>query len=126
VRFPGQVDARLPERKRKMDPLQEKRSTTRNSCEGRITLQHTHSQSQQFAADLINYSAQGISFFSNRPLMPGTTIIIRTSVENYRHMSENVDCQLRSMGLATIKWCHEGTRQGRPVHEMGAAYMLSY
>lgn len=104
----------------------EKRSDARHYCEGLIKVMTTHSRSRQFDAGLLNYSVQGISFFSNRPLMPGTTIIVRASVENYQHMSTDADCQLRSMGLATIKWCREGTRQGKPVHEMGAAYMIPY
>jgi len=103
---------------------QEKRNDARHCCDGLITVMTTHSRSRQFNAGLLNYSVQGISFFSNRPLMPGTTIIVRASVENYQHMPADVDCQLRSMGLATIKWCQEGTRQGRPIHRMGAVYMM--
>ena len=109
-----------------MTQLQEKRNHARHHGEGQITLLHPHSQSWQLEAGLINYSEQGISFFSCQPLMPGTTIIVRASVENYRHMSADVDCQLRSMGFATIKWCQEVTRQGRPIHAMGAVYMMSY
>ncbi len=104
----------------------EKRNDARHRCEGLITVMTAHSRSRQFDAGLLNYSVQGLRFFSDRPLMPGTTIIVRASVENYQHMSGEVDCQPRLMGLATIKWCQEGTRQGKPVHEMGAAYMIPY
>jgi hypothetical protein len=109
-----------------MTQLQEKRSYARHSGEGQINLLHTHCESRQIEANLLNFSEQGISFFSYQPLMPGTTIIVRATVENYRHMSADAQCQLRSMGLATIKWCREGTRQGRSVHEMGASYVISY
>lgn len=105
---------------------QEKRNDARHCCEGLITVMTTHSRPRQFDASLLNYSVQGIRFFSDRPLMPGTTIIVRASLENYQHMSDEVDCQPRSMGVATIKWCREGTRLGKPVHEMGAVYMIPY
>ena len=109
-----------------MTQLHEKRSCVRYDGDGPITLVPAHSQSMQFEAGLLNFSAEGISFFSYRPLIPGTTIIVRASVENYQHVSADVDCQLRSVGLATIKWCQEGIRQGRAIHEMGAVYMMPY
>ncbi|WP_319408614.1 PilZ domain-containing protein [uncultured Desulfosarcina sp.] len=109
-----------------MTQLQEKRRYARYDGEGPITLVSADSQSRQFEAGLLNFSAEGISFFSNRPLKPGTTIIVRASVENYQHVSADVDCQLRSVGVATIKWCQQGNREGRPIHEMGAVYMMAY
>jgi hypothetical protein len=117
------ADLHMPE-DAKMMHQQEKRNDARHPCEGLITVMTTHSRSRQFDAGLLNYSVEGISFFSTRPLMPGTTIIVRASLENYQHIPADVDCPLRSMGLATIKWCQEGTRQGRPVHRMGAVYMM--
>jgi hypothetical protein len=93
---------------------QEKRNDAWHCCEGLITVMTTRSRSRQFDAGLINFSVNGNRFFSNRPLMPGATIIVRASLENYQHMSDEVDCQPRSMGVATIKWCQEATRQGKP------------
>ncbi len=109
-----------------MAPLQEKRNYARHQRAGRITLLYTHSQSRQIEADLLNFSEQGISFFSRRPLMPGTTFIVRAPLENYQHMPAEAGCQLRSMGLVTIKWCQEGTLAGRPIHAMGAVYIIPY
>ena len=100
-------EATAPVGKEKMTRLNEKRSYARYDGEGPITLVPAHSQSRQFEAGLLNFSAEGFSFFSRRPLKPGTTIIVRASVENYQHVSADVDCQLRSVGVATIKWCHE-------------------
>ncbi|MCB2148519.1 MAG: hypothetical protein KQI81_18720 [Deltaproteobacteria bacterium] len=109
-----------------MTRLHEKRRCVRYDGQGPITLMSAHSQSRQFEAGLLNFSAEGISFFSCRPLKPGTTIIVRASAENYQHVFADVDCQLRSVGVATIKWCQEGNREGRPIHEMGAVYMTPY
>jgi hypothetical protein len=109
-----------------MAKLQEKRLHHRHHCEGRITLQHAHHSARQIKGGLINFSEQGIRFFSNRPLTPGTTIIVRASGENYQHISTHIDCQLRSMGFCTIKWCQEVIRQGIPYHEMGAVYVMPY
>lgn len=109
-----------------MAKLQEKRHHPRHHGEGRITLLLSHQNTSQIKGGLINYSEQGIRFFSYRPLSPGTTILVRASGENYRHLSTDIDCQLRSMGFCTIKWCQEATRQGIPGHEMGAVYVMSY
>lgn len=119
------VDRHAP-KEAKMNHQPEKRKDARHCCEGMITVMTTHSRSRQFDAGLLDYSVQGIRFFCNRPLKPGTTIILRASAENYQHISDDVDCQLRSMGLATIKWCQEVFRKGNPVHEMGAAYLIPY
>jgi hypothetical protein len=109
-----------------MAKLQEKRLHPRHHCEGRITLLHAHYSTRQIKGGLINFSEQGIRFFSHRPLPLGTTIIVRASGENYQNLSTDIDCQVRSMGFCTIKWCQEVTRQGIPLHEMGAVYLMPY
>ena len=109
-----------------MPKIREKRSFTRHHGKGQITLLQPNANSRQMEGELINYSEQGIRFFSHRPVRPGTTVIVRVSDEPYRNLPADSDCQLRSMGFCTVKWCQEGTRQGLPIHEMGAAYMIPY
>lgn len=109
-----------------MAKLQEKRLHPRHHREGRITLLHAHHNARQIKGGLINFSEQGIRFFSYRSLPPGTTIIVRASGENYQNISTDTDCQFRSMGFCTIKWCQEVTRQGISLHEMGAVYVIPY
>ena len=109
-----------------MAQLHEKRTHMRHACEGRVTLLYTQRQSRQIEADLINYSKQGLGFFTRRPLAPGTTMILRASMENYPLAASAADCQLRTMGLVTIKWCQEESRQGEAIHCMGAVYVMSY
>jgi hypothetical protein len=102
----------------------EKRSAIRHRCDGGITLSHIQRQSPRIEARLLNFSANGLSFFSRHPLKPGTTVIVRASGEGYPIISADAGCQLRTVGFVTIKWCLEGSRHGRPIHEMGAAYMM--
>ena len=109
-----------------MATLQEKRHHPRHHGEGRITLLHTHHDERQIKGGLINFSEQGLRFFSHRPLLPGTTILVRASGENYQHLSPDIDCRLRSMGFCTVKWCREVHRHGVPYHEMGAVYVMPY
>ncbi len=109
-----------------MIQLQEKRNAIRHICDGQVTLHHTQRQARRIEARLINFSEHGLSFFSQHPLTPGTTIIVRVSGESYQNLSADTACQLRTMGFATIKWCQENRRQGRPIHEMGAVYLVPY
>ena len=102
----------------------EKRRSIRHHCDGEVILSHIQRQSPRIDARLINFSANGLSFFSHHPLKPGTTIIVRASRERYPNISADAGCQLRTMGLVTIKWCRESTWQGRTIHEMGAVYMI--
>lgn len=126
VAFCTHANSTLAAKDVNMTQLQEKRTDTRQNCQGQITLLLAHSQSRQFEAGLRNFSQQGIGFFCHQPLKPGTTIIFRASVEKYPRASAGAQVQLRSMGLAIVRWCQEGMRQGRPIHEMGAAYITPY
>ena len=109
-----------------MNRLQEKRSNARYRCESQLTLLHTQCRSRQIEANLVNFSENGVCFYTRQPLHPGTTIILRVSGDYYRQISSDLNCQLPSMGLVTIKWCQETTRQGHPIHEMGAVYVMPY
>ena len=109
-----------------MVKLQEKRHQPRHQGEGRLTLLHTHHYSGRISGGLINFSQQGIRFYSHRPVFPGTTILVRASGENYQHASPTTGCQFRSMGFCTVKWCQESSRHGIPCHEMGAVYVMPY
>ena len=106
-----------------MAPPQEKRNFARHPGRGELTLLHAGETDSQIEGGLINFSEQGIRFFSRRPLTPGTTIIVRVSGENYRHIATD-QCRLRSMGFWTIKWCQEVNHKGVAQHEMGAVYMM--
>ncbi|BBO80594.1 hypothetical protein DSCO28_11600 [Desulfosarcina ovata subsp. sediminis] len=109
-----------------MPQLQEKRNFVRHRGNGQLTLLHTHANARHIQGSLINFSEQGISFFSYRPVTPGTTVIVRASGENYRQLPPGGQCLLRSMGFCTVKWCQETKREGVPMHEMGAVYVMPY
>ena len=104
----------------------EKRNHVRHQGKGAITLLHASQNRQQMQGGLINFSEQGVGFYSHRPLSPGTTIIVRATGENYQDIATDADCHLRTMGFCTIKWCQEVSRKGVLQHEMGAVYMMPY
>jgi hypothetical protein len=109
-----------------MDTLQEKRNSTRQICDGPLTLLYTQPRSPRFEARLINFSEHGLCFSSRHPMMPGTTILVRASPEHYRKQSEDAGFQLPTMAFAMVKWSQESREQGQSVHTMGAVYLLPY
>lgn len=109
-----------------MPKRRERRQFARHYCSGSIILFHTDRKSKQIHADLVDLSEQGLSFISHQPLVPGTTIIVRASEENYRNMDADADFQLRTMGFATIRWRQSHILQGRTIHRMGAAYVMPW
>ncbi len=109
-----------------MIQLQEKRNSIRHNCDGQVTLLSTQWQSRRIEGRLLNFSEHGLSFISHHPLKPGTTIIVRAKGEICPSMAADNGCQMRTMGFVTIKWCKEGHLKGRPIHEMGASYVMLY
>lgn len=104
----------------------EKRNTPRHPINRPITLHPTISASRMINANLLNFSEQGISFSSDKPLIPGTTIFFRASSDNYRQSVHEVGGQPRSISLMTIKWCKENPKQEKSIHEMGGTYLYPY
>ena len=104
----------------------EKRNTTRHRSQGPITLAPAIGTSRDIHAHLLNFSRQGICFSASKPLIPGQTILFRSSTANFADSNNARDCQLRSISLVTVKWCRKHSRQGPSIHEMGATYMIPY
>lgn len=102
----------------------EKRRHVRHTCEGSISLSFANCQSAPIDANLLNLSKEGLSFLTAQPLSPGTTIIVRATDAAYRTPADDSDCQLRTMGFATIKWHCDDSGPGRTLHRMGAVYVL--
>ena len=107
-----------------MDQLQEKRKYARRNSDGPIVLLHTHRESEPIDAGLLNFSQEGLSFFSHQALTPGTTIMVRATGENYPNTAAAMDCQLPTMRFATIKWRRDDIHRGRSIHRMGAVYVM--
>jgi len=109
-----------------MELATDKRCSDRYLNSGSITLSFTPYSCSGIKARLLNYSDCGLCFSSEYPLAPGTTVFIRASDENYTNLDCDAACQLRTMGVATIKWCREMKRKDRTDHEIGAAYLVHY
>lgn len=109
-----------------MAKIQERRQTARFSCDGEITIERPFARSGMTTARLIDFSEQGLCFLSQKAFTPGTDLMVRISMENYRHLSSDADCQPPTMGLVTVKWCEDITRQGLPIHKIGAMNLVPY
>ena len=101
----------------------EKRNFRRHNVGGSITLHPTIRTSRDLNAHLLNFSEQGICFSTDKQLSPGTTILFKASKNNYLGTDDNDACQLRSISLVTVKWCHESSQKDLPIHIIGANYM---
>ena len=109
-----------------MDMDKEKRGSHRYVNNGSITLSFTPSRSRNMKARLVNVSDCGLCFCSDFPLVPGTTVFIRASEENYENLESDAVCRMRTMGMAVIKWCREKKSSRGTDHEIGAAYLVHY
>ena len=114
----------IPAKEKPMSNHHEKRNFSRHNVDGPITLHPTIWTSRDINAHLLNFSEQGICFYTDKQFIPGTTILFKSSKENYLSTDDNDDCQLRSISLVTVKWCHESSQKDLPIHIIGANYMI--
>ncbi len=104
----------------------EKRISARHSIEGPITLHSSIGRSKEFDARLLNFSEQGICFTTKTKMVPGTTILFKASNDCHLLAEDDPDCQLRSISMVTVKWCHESSQKDQPIYIIGANYMIPY
>ena len=104
----------------------EKRISARHPIEGPITLNSPIGTSTEFDAHLLNFSEQGMCFTTKTKLTPGTTILFKATKDWLLSAEDDADCQLRSIGMVTVKWCHEISQKNWPIYVIGANYMINY
>ena len=104
----------------------EKRNSARHSIEGSITLHSSVERSEEFDAHLLNFSEQGICFATKTKMVPGTTILFKASNDCHLFAEDDSDCQLRSISMVTVKWCHQHSQEDQPIYRIGANYMIPY
>ncbi len=104
----------------------EKRNSDRHLIEGPITLHSSIGTSKEFDAHLHNFSEQGICFTTKTKMVPGTTILFKASNDCHMFAEDDADCQLRSISMVTVKWCHESSQKDQPVFIIGANYMIPF
>lgn len=104
----------------------EKRISARYASNGSIILYSTIGACREIAGNLVNVSEQGICFTTDRKLVPGTTVLFKASPDSYRSTHDEDSCQLRTISLVTVKWCHESSHPENTVHTIGATYTTAY
>lgn len=104
----------------------EKRKFTRHSTEGTITLYSTIMAIRDTNANLLDFSDDGICFSTAKRMTPGTTILFKSSSNNYLRADEEAGCQVKSISLVTVKWCRKSSKKDHPDHIIGANYMIPY
>ncbi|MEE4114023.1 MAG: PilZ domain-containing protein [Desulfobacteraceae bacterium] len=104
----------------------EKRISARHPIEVPITLHSGIGTLKEFDAHLLNFSEQGICFTTKKNLVPGTTILFKASKGWSLSAEDDADCQLRSISMVTVKWCHESSQKDQPGYIIGANYMIPY
>jgi len=102
----------------------DQRKSTRYNTEGTITLYSTIMSIKDTNADLLDFSGEGIRFSTAKRMAPGTTIFFKSSSKNYLPTDEVADSQVKSMGLVTVKWCRNRSKEEQ--FEVGANYVLPY
>ncbi len=104
----------------------EKRNSARHSIEGPITLHSSVGRSEEFDAHLLNFSEQGICFTTKTKMVPGTTILFKASNDCHLFAEVDADCQLRSISMVTVKWCHQHSHENQLIYIIGVNYMIPY
>ena len=104
----------------------EKRISARHPIEGPITLNFPIGTSNEYDAHLLNFSEQGICFTIKTKMVPGTTILFKASNDCHLFAEDDADCQLRSISMVTVKWCHESSQKDQPVFIIGANYVTPH
>ena len=109
-----------------MAVIRERRQSARFHCDGEVTIERLFAISRKTIARLVDFSEQGLCILCQKAFISGTDLMVRISMENYRHLSSDAGCQPPTMGLVTVKWCEDGSWQGCPFHKMGAMNLVSY
>ena len=104
----------------------EKRISVRRTTKGSITLYSSIGACKEIDGHLLNISEQGICFTTTTRLAPGTTILFKATNADYACTGREVECQLRTISLVTVKWCHESSQYDLPCYIVGATYTVPY
>ena len=98
-----------------MDRKYEQREGRRFDCQVRVRWSYFN-QAESHAAEMLNYSLDGVAIAANRPLVNGSSVVMRLEADAaiYRpDCIESTECPwVRSMVLGQVKWCEPGPRAG--------------
>lgn len=101
----------------------ERRANERCSHQTSVTCAYFNSN-RFYHAEATNHSIDGINFFPDFPLKPGSSIYVR--IDSYSpesHRTGTCDCRgVRTIGLAEVKWCKEISGSYGAFYSIGLKY----
>ncbi len=107
-----------------MNRYSDKRTFERRNCNALIAFSYFN-QTNSYDAKVLNCSAGGMSFQSNRFLQPGATVCIRVKEFQCSDSLKDKADGLRCMSLAEVKWCNELPDAESAAYGVGVKYQAS-
>ena len=106
-----------------MLPMVEQRTSDRTVCTGCVRFTRLNRE-ETVAAELIDFSEEGLGFISAVELKPGCSL--RVQVEHAESTGcKSCACRLaRSIGIVEVKWCHPVGDRWNTVYAAGVKYLL--
>jgi len=98
-----------------MDRKHEKRDGRRFDCRVRVRWSY-YNRAESHAAEMLNYSLDGVAIAANQPLVNGSSVVMRLEADAGKcrpDCIESTECPwVRSMIIGQVKWCEPGPRAG--------------
>jgi hypothetical protein len=100
-----------------MERRHEQRDGRRFPCRTRVRWSYFN-QPESHAAEMLNFSVEGVALEGNQPLVNGSSVVMRLEAdadECRPDCIESTECPwVRSMVLGQVKWCEPGPRVDAP------------
>jgi hypothetical protein len=91
----------------------EQRNGRRFPCQARVSWSYFN-QAESHAAAMLNFSLEGVALEANRPLVNGSSVVMRLEANAEKCQPDCIDSTecpwVRSMVLGQVKWCEPGAR----------------
>lgn len=100
-----------------MERRHEQRDGRRFPCRTRVRWSYFN-QPESHAAEMLNFSVEGVALEGNQPLVNGSSVVMRLEADADKcrpDCIESTECPwVRSMVLGQVKWCEPGPRVDAP------------
>lgn len=99
----------------------EKRQEQRYNCDAIIKWSYFNRR-DFYIAEVKNLSTSGLYFVSSHPVLPSSTLVIRTENFNPNHSKTKDHIFLRTIYVADIKWCQEFVKNNLHYYGVGVRF----
>jgi len=99
----------------------EKRQEQRYNCDAIIKWSYFNRR-DFYIAEVKNLSTSGLYFVSSHPVLPSSTLVIRTENFNPNHSKTKDHIFLRTIYVADIKWCQEFVKNNSYYYGVGVRF----